>query len=295
MLISEAIEKYRDYLLIERGLSTDTVKAYINDLEIFVSYFDVQDTLEFNEYIVNDFIALQAQEGKSATTINRRVSSVTNFLKFLQLENEDKGNFSNVIKPKIPKRTPVYLTIEQVEALLNAPDLSTDIGIRDRAMLEIMYASGLRVSELINLRFANILKSEAIPLLKIRGKGGKERIIPYGEYAGKYLQDYVTKVRSKNRFATKTNYVFINDKGVPYSRQSFFKRVKFYAEQVGIQENISPHTLRHSFAAHLLDAGMAINTLQKLLGHANLSTTQIYTHVSKQRVKSAYRLAIGDD
>jgi len=262
---------------------------------IFNSYFELNDTLEYNEFIVNDFVALQSQEGKSASTINRRVSSVMNFLRFLELEGEVKGTFTNVIKPKIPKRQPVYLSIEQVEDLLNAPDLTTDAGIRDRAMLEIMYASGLRVSELMVLKFSNLLKNEAFPLLKIRGKGGKERIIPYGEFAAEYLNKYLQEVRVKNRFARKTNIVFINEKGEPFTRQFFFKRIKLYAKKVGIEENISPHTLRHSFATHLLDQGMSINTLQKLLGHENLSTTQIYTHVSRQRVKSAYKLAIGED
>lgn len=295
MNISEAINKYQDYLTIERGLSNDTIQAYINDLVIFNSYFELNDTLEYNEFIVNDFVALQSQEGKSASTINRRVSSVMNFLRFLELEGEVKGTFTNVIKPKIPKRQPVYLSIEQVEDLLNAPDLTTDAGIRDRAMLEIMYASGLRVSELMVLKFSNLLKNEAFPLLKIRGKGGKERIIPYGEFAAEYLNKYLQEVRVKNRFARKTNIVFINEKGEPFTRQFFFKRIKLYAKKVGIEENISPHTLRHSFATHLLDQGMSINTLQKLLGHENLSTTQIYTHVSRQRVKSAYKLAIGED
>ncbi|MDI9504296.1 MAG: tyrosine recombinase [Erysipelotrichaceae bacterium] len=295
MNISDAINKYQDYLTIERGLSNDTIQAYINDLVIFNSYFELNDTLEYNEFIVNDFVALQSQEGKSASTINRRVSSVMNFLRFLELEGEVKGTFTNVIKPKIPKRQPVYLSIEQVEDLLNAPDLTTDAGIRDRAMLEIMYASGLRVSELMVLKFSNLLKNEAFPLLKIRGKGGKERIIPYGEFAAEYLNKYLQEVRVKNRFARKTNIVFINEKGEPFTRQFFFKRIKLYAKKVGIEENISPHTLRHSFATHLLDQGMSINTLQKLLGHENLSTTQIYTHVSRQRVKSAYKLAIGED
>ena len=162
-------------------------------------------------------------------------------------------------------------------------------------MLEIMYASGLRVSELMVLKFSNLLKNEAFPLLKIRGKGGKERIIPYAEFAAEYLNKYLQEVRVKNRFARKTNIVFINEKGEPFTRQFFFKRIKLYAKKVGIEENISPHTLRHSFATHLLDQGMSINTLQKLLGHENLSTTQIYTHVSRQRVKSAYKLAIGED
>lgn len=295
MNISDAINKYQDYLTIERGLSNDTIQAYINDLVIFNSYFELNDTLEYNEFIVNDFVALQSQEGKSASTINRRVSSVMNFLRFLELEGEVKGTFTNVIKPKIPKRQPVYLSIEQVEDLLNAPDLTTDAGIRDRAMLEIMYASGLRVSELMVLKFSNLLKNEAFPLLKIRGKGGKERIIPYCEFAAEYLNKYLQEVRVKNRFARKTNIVFINEKGEPFTRQFFFKRIKLYAKKVGIEENISPHTLRHSFATHLLDQGMSINTLQKLLGHENLSTTQIYTHVSRQRVKSAYKLAIGED
>lgn len=295
MNISDAINKYQNYLTIERGLSNDTIQAYINDLVIFNSYFELNDTLEYNEFIVNDFVALQSQEGKSASTINRRVSSVMNFLRFLELEGEVKGTFTNVIKPKIPKRQPVYLSIEQVEDLLNAPDLTTDAGIRDRAMLEIMYASGLRVSELMVLKFSNLLKNEAFPLLKIRGKGGKERIIPYGEFAAEYLNKYLQEVRVKNRFARKTNIVFINEKGEPFTRQFFFKRIKLYAKKVGIEENISPHTLRHSFATHLLDQGMSINTLQKLLGHENLSTTQIYTHVSRQRVKSAYKLAIGED
>ena len=198
-----------------------------------------------------------------------------------------KGDVPEIESPKKPSRLPTCLSIEEVEALLDAPDLKTDTGIRDKAMLELMYASGLRVSELINLEKKNLNLVKGI--VTIFGKGAKQRKVPVGEFAMEFVVKYINEVRGKYSKGG-SKYLFLNRSGQPLSRVFFFKQVRKYAEMAGIDKTISPHTLRHSFATHLLEGGAQLRAVQEMLGHTNIATTQIYTHVSTKRILSAYDL-----
>ena len=185
------------------------------------------------------------------------------------------------------ERLPTYLTIEEVEALLEAPDLTKKGELRDKAMLEVMYASGLRVSELINLEKHQLNMKRGV--IKVMGKGSKERKVPIGEFALEYVVKYIEEARNFNP-GKDSKYLFLNREGKPISRVYFFKQVRKYAERAGINKVISPHTLRHSFATHLVEQGAELRAVQEMLGHSNIATTQIYTHLSKSRIRSAYDL-----
>ena len=287
MEIIDALDRYKQYLLAEKGLSKMTMDNYLEDLKLFHRVFDHQTTDQYVPYEISDYAVLLAQEGKKPTTIIRRISALTNYFNFLLRENIYVNEIPLIDKPKVPQRLPNVLSPEDVESLLEAPNLAKADEIRDKAMLEIMYASGLRVSELLNLTLNNINAQKSI--IRLIGKGSKERIVPIGDFALEYLNKYITGPRSKNP-GRKTKYIFLNKFGKPISRQYFFLMVKEYATRAGIQENVSPHTLRHSFATHLLENGADLRVVQEMLGHSNIATTQIYTHVSTKRIISAYDL-----
>ena len=208
-----------------------------------------------------------------------------NFFLFLKRDGYYQGVIPDIETPKKPKYLPNCLTEDEVEALLNAPDLSTPSGLRDKAMLETMYSSGLRVSELLSLEKAQVNLSKGI--ITVFGKGAKERKVPIADYAVEYIQEYIKEVRNKSEFKS-SKYLFLSKKGEPLSRVYFFKQVKKYSLQAGIETNVSPHTLRHSFATHLLNHGAQLRIVQSMLGHTNIATTQIYTHVSSEKLKSDY-------
>lgn len=287
MNINDALIKYHTYLVVEKGLTTTTVASYLEDIKLFNTVFSHEDTKEYQTLELSDFVALQAQEGKTSATICRRISSVYNYLLFLKDEGEYDGDIKPVDKPKIGRRLPTFLSVEDVESLLDTPDITTNEGLRDRAMLEVMYSSGLRVSELLNLTRDQVNHSRNT--IKVMGKGQKERIIPISDFALEFLNRYYLDVRTKNK-GSKTKYVFLNRSGRPITRQYFHRKIKQYAEMAGITTNISPHTLRHSFATHLLENHCELRAVQDMLGHANIATTQIYTHVSSKRIISAYDL-----
>ena len=198
-----------------------------------------------------------------------------------------KDNIPEITLPKKPERLPVCLTKEEIELLLSAPDVNSPYGLRDKAMLEVMYSSGLRVSELLSLTLDKISFQQNI--IKVFGKGSKERKVPVSEYSLKFVEEYISKVRSKN-IGKDSKTLFLNKEGNPLSRIYFYKQIEKYAEMVGIKKKISPHTLRHSFATHLLDGGAQLRAVQEMLGHENIATTQIYTHVSAQKLKNTYDL-----
>lgn len=287
MNVNVALNRYQSYLLVEKGLTLKTVESYLEDISIYNGLFKHEDTKEYHDLELSDFVALQAQEGKSSATICRRISSVYNYLLFLKDEGEYIGEIKPVDKPKIGRKLPSCLTVEEVDRLLDAPDLSKDEGIRDKAMLEIMYSSGLRVSELLNLTRDQV--NHMRNTIKVMGKGQKERVIPVSDFALEYLNKYYEEVRSKNK-GSKTRYVFLNRVGKPITRQYFHRKIKQYGEMAEIYSNISPHTLRHSFATHLLENNCELRAVQEMLGHANIATTQIYTHVSSKRIISTYDL-----
>jgi integrase/recombinase XerD len=289
MELIKVIDQYVNTLIVERGLSAKTLTSYRHDLVVFSLSFSPPRKFvnELSRFDLKDFITLQAKLGMNASTLHRRLSTVKNFFLYLQREGLFKDQILPVKPPKMMKALPTVMRPEEMEALLNAPDIAQLDGLRDQAMMEVMYASGLRVSELIGLKQADINAHKAT--VRVLGKGQKTRLVPLGEFAYDQVLAYLAKRKLVNP-KEQSPYLFINRYGKPISRQFFFKRIKRYASQVGLSTAISPHTLRHSFATHLLEQGASLRAVQEMLGHTHLSTTQIYTHVSENRILSAFDL-----
>ena len=286
MEIIDAVDRYKQYVLVEKGLSRQTWTSYLEDIQAFFNHFsDKKETKDLKEEDLYEFLKHELAIGHSISTALRRLSCMRNFFLFLKRDGYYTGNIPDIETPKKPKYLPNCLTEEEVEALLNAPDLSTPSGLRDKAMLETMYSSGLRVSELLSLERGQVNLSKGI--ITVFGKGAKERRVPIADYAVEYIQEYIKQVRNKSEFKG-SKYLFLSKKGEPLSRVYFFKQVKKYSELAGIETNVSPHTLRHSFATHLLNHGAQLRIVQSMLGHTNIATTQIYTHVSSEKLKSDY-------
>lgn len=287
MKIEDAEERYLRYLLVDRGLSRDSVSSYRSDIDLFRRDFpDLEDISELKAMHLSDFAVLETNKARQASSIARRLSSMMGFFSFLSDEGLINEPIPKIDRPRLDKKLPVVLSYEEVESLLEQPDISKDSGMRDKAMLELMYATGLRVSELCNLTLQEVNLANRIVNLR-RGKGNKQRKVPIGEFACQYLEKYLTGPRKRNK-GSKTQYVFLNKDGKAISRVYFFKQVQKYALEAGIDKRISPHTLRHCFATHLLENGAELRAVSSMLGHSHLSTTQIYTHVSSQRILSAY-------
>ncbi len=289
MEINESLDFFIKYLRTERGVTEITVKNYREDFKIFLDTFPmVKDTSDLDANMLPEFVIKQDELSRSSSTILRRFSFLKNYLSFLQDEGYFKGELPQVDKPKSSKRLPFVLSNEEVDELLDAPDISKDNGMRDKAMLEVMYATGLRVSELLSLEFKNVNMQNAI--IKVYGKGNKERSVPISDFAMEYLRKYIDGPRRRNPGAKKSQLIFLNKEGKMISRTYFYMQIKRYAEQKGVDNAVSPHTLRHCFATHLLENGASLRAVQEMLGHANVSTTQIYTEVSSKRIMSAYDL-----
>ena len=289
MLLEDAIGNYFQYLAAEKGLSLATIESYGSDLRVFLNDFPTkQSTSDLYPSDLYDFAMLESEKERSASSIARRLSAVYGFLRFLRREGIIDAVADRVEAPKLPKRLPTVLSEDEVESLLDQPDTETESGARDKAMLETMYACGLRVSELCALKLRDIHVGRNVIMVG-KGKGAKDRIVPISEFALEWLLHYIDHYRCRNK-GKKNPYVFLNRQGEAVSRQYFFMSVKRYAREAGIEraEEISPHTLRHCFATHLLENGAEIRAVQEMLGHAHLSTTQIYTHVSSRRVFEAY-------
>ena len=288
MEIIDAIDLFSQYLTVEKGLSLKTVNSYLDDLKRFFMYFkDKKEVNELSPYDLNSFVNYELNSGLTVPTALRRLSSIRSFYSFLKKEGYYEGELPEVDPPKKPKELPNCLSIEEVESLLEAPNMKSPSGIRDKAMLELMYASGLRVSELLNLEKRNVNLNKGI--ITIFGKGAKERKVPMGDFALEYVVKYLNEVR--DLFHGKdSKYLFLNRQGKPLSRVYFFKQIRKYAESVGIETQISPHTLRHCFATHMLEGGAELRAVQEMLGHTNIATTQIYTHISTKRIINAYDL-----
>ena len=287
MTFQEGVVEFLDFLIIEKGLTLSSIESYKYDLTIF--YNDIKDKLENNNLhnlkieFIYDFIKNQSINRISSATIKRRVSTIRNFYLFLQKREVISFIVPEIKTPKIGIKLPNYLTIEEVDKLLSIPDINTFKGLRDKTMLEIMYSCGLRVSELISLKKKDInIKNSFI---RIIGKGNKERIIPIGEIALEYLNKYFGLLSYSPKINNSKN-VFINKNGLPLTRQYFFKIIKYYSIKANINKNISPHTLRHSFATHLLENGAPLIAVKNLLGHESINTTQIYTHVNERKLVS---------
>lgn len=287
MIVSDAKDLYVQHLLAEKGLSLQTVKSYLEDLNQFFKCLGAERIEDLRGDDLLFFLRSQLAAGLSVSTSLRRLSSSKNFLIFLKKEGYFKDEIPDIDSPKKMKKLPSLISVEEVEELFNVINIKKSEGIRDRAMLETMYASGLRVSELLSLERENVNLTKN--MIIVFGKGAKERKIPLGEFASEYINKYLREVRRKNP-GKNTKYLFLSKYGKPLSRQYFFKQIKKYAEMAGIDTNISPHTLRHCFATHLLESGAELRAVQNMLGHTNIATTQIYTHISTKRIISAYDL-----
>ena len=286
MEIIDAVDRYHQYVLVEKGLSPQTWESYLEDIQAFFNYFrDKKTTDDLLETDLYEFLKYELSIGHSVSTALRRLSSTKGFYLFLKKDGFFQGNIPDIETPKKPKHLPNCLSEDEVDALLSAPDVSSPSGLRDKAMLETMYSSGLRVSELLKLEKGQVNLTKGI--ITVFGKGAKERKVPIADYAVDYIKQYIKEVRNKNE-NKESKYLFLSMKGEPLSRIYFFKQVKKYSELAGITTNVSPHTLRHSFATHLLNHGAQLRIVQGMLGHTNIATTQIYTHVSSEKLKSDY-------
>ncbi|SJN41267.1 Site-specific recombinase XerD [Microbacterium esteraromaticum] len=292
MQLDRALDEYLRHVTIERGLSAHTIAAYRRDLNGYLEWLTAQGITEIEAVtasVVSDFIAQRsaAVPPPAATSLARLQSSVRNWHRFLAREEIASDDPSGRLRPpKTPQRLPKALTIDQVERLLAAPPSDEPIGIRDRALLELLYATGARVSEVVSLDVDDLAYGD---VLRLRGKGDKERIVPVGSYARVAVDAYLTRVRPQ--LAAKgraTARLFLGARGAPLSRQSAWLVIRSAAERAQIAAEVSPHTLRHSFATHLLQGGADVRVVQELLGHASVATTQIYTHVSVDTLRDIY-------
>lgn len=279
------IDEYISYIRLERQLSNNTIYNYEKDLEDFFKYikkdFNKISSSDVNKYIIhlNDLI--------DSKSINRHIVSIRNFYKFLIKEEKVKENpCDNITGLKTDKNLPKVLNIDEINKLLDIT-LNNEYDYRNKAMLELMYSSGLRVSELLNLEINNIDLDDCI--VRVYGKGAKERIVPIDDYALYYLNEYINIYRNILLKGHINNILFLNSRGEKLSRVGFFKIIKNLAKEKGINKDISPHTIRHSFATHLLDNGADLRSIQTMLGHENIKTTQIYTHVTNNYVKENYK------
>ncbi len=281
------ISEFLNVCLLNDGLSQNTIDAYRRDLNLLVKWSKQDSLFGLDSEHLADFINSLQDSGKNNKSIARNISTLKRFYQFAYRSKYLSADPTSLLKsPKIIKSIPAVISEEQVNKLLEAPDLTTVLGRRDRAILELMYSSGLRVSELVNLAYEQINLSAG--LVQVTGKGNKERIIPVGEIALEYLELYLSQSRPtlvKNKWL---DALFISRIGRQMTRQTLWYRIKNLAFEAGIKGDLSPHGLRHAFATHLVNHGADLRTVQLLLGHSDLSTTQIYTHVAKQRLKSVH-------
>lgn len=288
METKKAEELFFQHLAVEKGLGKESIDSYRDDLKKFHSYKEFSSRIDTSDLLssdLSDFLILQAKDGLSVPTLLRRLSSTRGFFEFLNEEKIASIEIPHIDAPKQPKRIPVVLSEEQVENLLEAPDMKTDAGVRDRAMLEMIYGSGLRVSELLSLTKKDV--NFVNKIINVKGKGEKERSVPISEFALIYLEKYMHGPRKRHE-KKPSPFIFLNRQGKKLSRIYFFEQVQKYAEKAGIEEKISPHTLRHCFATHLLERGADLRMVQEMLGHNSITTTEIYTSVSSRRIMSAY-------
>lgn len=292
MIGQEALAEYIIYLKIERGLSANTVTSYKRDIEKYLTFLMEKKITQLDEvsrFEILDFLQTLRQSGAADNSIIRMVSSLRKFHQYLKRESIVSDDPMQLIDtPKKASTLPKAISPQAVEQLLEAPDTTTPLGVRDRTILELMYATGLRISELVNLKLSDMHLT--MGFIQTMGKGEKERIIPLGEIASQWLDHYLdgARVYLQDQSAETSEYVFLNSRGKSLSRQGVWKKVKQLALEAGIDQNVTPHTLRHSFATHLLENGADLRMVQELLGHADISTTQIYTHITKTRLKQVY-------
>lgn len=280
--MNEKLADFIAYIRSERGLSLHTIEAYQRDISAYLVGQHISDLRELNEKTITAHLSEKQQQGYASSSVARSLMAIKAFLRFLKRE----GHLSNKIlidTPKLWQRIPEVLTLGEVEALLEAPDVTTFEGACDKAILEILYATGLRVSELCSLHLYSFQES----YVKVLGKGGKERIVPLGAKAQRAIDYYLVRYRDQVDSQT-LKALFVTEKGDPIDRFTIWRRVKAYGKKAAINKRLSPHTLRHSFATHLLDNGADLRIIQELLGHATIATTDRYTHVSQKKLHEAF-------
>ena len=283
-----ALQVFLDFLAVEKGLSSNTVLSYSRDVQKLFLFFQKEKMswLKAGEEDLVRFIHHQSRAGLSPRSMARVVSSLKSFYRFLVLDGILKKNPAvNLSSPKTWLALPKFLTVKEVESLLRQPDTEEVRGIRDKAMLELLYATGLRASELISLGIKDVNLGDGF--LLCLGKGGKERLVPIGESAEKAVRKYLEGARAK-LLKKPSEFLFVTQQGKAFTRQGFWKLLKAYALKAGLDTKISPHVLRHSFATHLLERGADLRSVQLMLGHSQITTTQVYTHVSRKRLRQVY-------
>ena len=279
------IVAFLNSLIIEKGLSKNTIQSYESDIYQLYQWNiskNKKRIIEIKKIDTSQYISYLFNQNLKSTSVNRKISSLKTFFNFLLKKKLIKANpFADQIMPKKPVSLPKSISEDDVVKLLDAPKTDSLIGLRDKAMLELLYASGVRISELVNIKFSDLDLERNI--IKVFGKGSKERLVPFGEDAAQCISAYIDE-RKKNKDIASIKYIFLNNRGSKISRHAFWHRLKEYCLEIGLKRDISPHTLRHAFATHLLNRGADLRSVQVLLGHSDLSTTQIYTHIAKQRL-----------
>ena len=279
------LRSFLNYLLVDKGLSNNTAKAYEADISSFFQWLDNEDLKYKNlqEDHINQYISFLFQRKMRSSSVNRKISSIKSFYIFLVKRNFLKNSpLNDLVTPKQEKYLPESMSEAEVDKLLNSPDVSNKIENRDKAMIEMLYATGMRISELVNLKMTDVDMKRCV--VKVFGKGSKERLVPFGETALDSLRSYLNE-----REQSSSKEIFLSNRGKKMTRVAFWQRVKIYLIRENLKNSISPHTLRHAFATHLLNRGADLRSVQLLLGHSDLSTTQIYTHIAKQRLSDVLK------
>ena len=290
-------EEFLNYSRIERGLSNNSISAYTRDLRRFHVFLSKRtvEIRDFQQKELDEFIIGLSEEKLAISSINRVISTLRSFYGYLEREHQFVNPMKDVESRKIPLRLPKALTIAQITSLIEGSSSEDDlISLRNKAILELLYSTGGRVSEIVGINLSDIFESNDVRVIKIRGKGGKERVVPMGSFSIKALDDYVVRVRPSLQLKSsksKSEALFLNQRGTRLSRQSAWQIVVDSARSSGLSEGISPHVFRHSFATHLLDGGADIRVVQELLGHSSVTTTQIYTLITIDKIRESYSLA----
>ena len=280
------IYEYENYLRIDKKYSENTIKSYITDLNKYDKFLNKKNILNISKEDIINYLKNE-RKVKSDKTVNHNLIVIRNFYKYLKKENIIKNNPAVELElPKTKKTLPKILSIEDVDKLLDI-SLETKYDYRNKAILELLYSSGLRISELVSLKIQDIDLIDNI--IRVSGKGSKERIVPFGDYAAKFLEIYINNYRNELIKNKVNDYIFLNSRGYNISRQAIFKIIKNILKEKNINVDVSPHTLRHSFASHMLENGADLRSIQELLGHSDISTTQIYTHISNNVIKENYK------
>ncbi len=286
------LKEYLNILRLEKNLSENTISSYRNDLVSLIGFLESEKTNDFSQVdhkLLNSFFKKLQELGLSRTSAARYYSSIKGFFNYLFSNKYIEANpVEKVSPPKLSKTLPSVLTVEEADKILSMPAVDDKLGLRDKSVLEVLYACGLRVSELIELKISNLFFDEEI--IRVFGKGSKERLVPIGNSAIKWTKEYLIKSRPLLEKRSKSEgIVFLNNRGTKLSRMGVWKIVERYTKEAGIERNVHPHTFRHSFATHLLEGGADLRAVQEMLGHADISTTQIYTHIDRDYIKQVHR------